>query len=110
MPALRLTKDSTKSPTTLMADMKSKAGTAANTSAGAGTDWLYTLWRAVLRTSVRLQLLRRLTQLYDDNLTSSFAIIDQLKVRIGWNQPYNGGSPVISYTVEFKNNQGKFVH
>jgi len=39
----------------------------------------------------------------------SFAIIDQLKVRIGWNQPYNGGSPVISYTVEFKNNQGKFV-
>jgi hypothetical protein len=31
----------------------------------------------------------------------SFSIVDLLNVRIGWTQPYNGGSPVTSYTILF---------
>jgi hypothetical protein len=31
----------------------------------------------------------------------SFSIIDLLNVRVGWQKPYNGGSPVTSYTILF---------
>lgn len=31
----------------------------------------------------------------------TFSIIDSLNVRFGWDQPYNGGSPVTSYTILF---------
>ena len=33
----------------------------------------------------------------------SFTIVGETKVRIWWTEPYNGGSPVISYQILFKN-------
>jgi hypothetical protein len=32
----------------------------------------------------------------------NFQIVDLLNVRVGWDQPYNGGSPLTSYTVLFQ--------
>lgn len=39
--------------------------------------------------------------------TLSFSVIDELIVRIGWDQPYNGGSPVLSYTILFQAKDGE---
>ena len=36
----------------------------------------------------------------------SFSIVDLLKVRVGWEQPYNGGSPVTAYQILFLHADG----
>ena len=36
----------------------------------------------------------------------SFSIVDLLNVRVGWSQPYNGGSPIMSYTILFQHRDG----
>ena len=33
----------------------------------------------------------------------TFNIQDMTKVRVGWVQPYNGGSPITSYNIQFLN-------
>ena len=43
------------------------------------------------------------TATYPSKITSiSFLVVDQTKVRISWLPPYNGGSPISEYTIEFR--------
>lgn len=44
----------------------------------------------------------------DDTL--GFQVIDELTVRISWDQPYNGGSPVLKYTIVFLAKDGENLH
>ena len=36
--------------------------------------------------------------------TVSFQLVDQTKVRVSWLPPYNGGSPISEYYIEFRHN------
>ena len=44
----------------------------------------------------------------DDTL--NFQVIDELTVRISWDQPYNGGSPVLQYRIDFLAKDGETFH
>lgn len=49
------------------------------------------------------ELSARTATLPDQVTGLSFQIVDLLNVRFSWDQPYNGGSPIISYTILFLN-------
>lgn len=43
------------------------------------------------------------TATYPSKITTvSFLVVDQTKVRVSWLPPYNGGSPILEYSIEFR--------